>query len=42
MMGGSVSLQQVVDNAYKALAAAKFPIGSGSSSQQAALATKKK
>lgn len=37
-----MSLQQVVDNAYKALAAAKFPIGSGTSSQSAALSTKKK
>lgn len=37
-----MSLQQVVDNAYKALAAAKFPIGSGSSSQQAVLTTNKK
>jgi len=42
MMGEDVSLQQVVDNAYKALAAAKFPIGSGSSSQQAALTKDKK
>lgn len=37
-----MSLQQVVDNAYKAIAAAKFPIGSGTSQQQAALTTKKK
>ncbi|BBQ90391.1 hypothetical protein WP3W18E06_35190 [Raoultella ornithinolytica] len=37
-----MSLQQIVDNAYKAIAAAKFPIGNGSSSQQAALSNSKK
>ncbi|TDX14611.1 hypothetical protein EDF88_3928 [Buttiauxella sp. BIGb0552] len=37
-----MSLQQVVDNAYKALAAARFPIQNGSAHQQAALTQTKK
>lgn len=35
MRGKSMSLQQVVENAYKTLAASRFPIGNQSSAQHA-------
>lgn len=37
-----MSLQQIVENAYKTLAAARFPIGQGLPNQQPNFSTTKK